>query len=86
VGSIDRVLKATQISGSWVAHSRRNDSAMTSLNLPCHWHHTAAHEGGRIIRPGARGGPGQRWEFVMPDGSPHRPRYSAEPLLTLVCQ
>ena len=46
--------------------------------LLCQWHHTAVHEGGITIRPAT--GDGAGWLFVMPDGSAHRPWYTAERL------
>jgi hypothetical protein len=57
-----------------------------NLILLCQWHHTAVHEGGMTIRHTASDEPGQRWEFVMPDGSPHRPWYTTEHLPTLLRQ
>jgi hypothetical protein len=55
---------------SWV------DGGHTDLDnmiLLCSWHHTAVHEGGMSIRP--LPGPEVGWEFVMPDGTPHRDWY-----------
>jgi hypothetical protein len=56
---------------------------LDNLILLCQWHHTAVHEGGMIIRPAT--GEGVRGEFVMPDGKPHQPWYSAERLPHLLC-
>lgn len=56
---------------------------LDNLILLCQWHHTAVHEGGMSIhrKPGAAVG----WEFVLPDGTPHRPWYDAESLPSQLC-
>ena len=59
---------------------------LDNLILLCQWHHTAVHEGGMTIRPKVGDGARAGWEFVMPDGSPHRPWHTAEHLPTLLCQ
>ena len=50
---------------SW-ADGGRTD--LPNLILLCPWHHTAVHEGRIRIVPAAEPGPGDRWDFVMPDG------------------
>jgi hypothetical protein len=57
---------------------------LDNLILLCQWHHTAVHEGGMSIRrkPGVAVG----WEFVLPDGTPHRPWYDGESLPILLSQ
>jgi hypothetical protein len=73
------------------AHHRTSwaDGGATDLDnliLLCQWHHTAVHEGGMTIRPATGDRTRQRWEFVMPDGSPHRPWYTADRLPILLAE
>jgi hypothetical protein len=42
------------------------------------------HEGGMSICPGP--GKGSRWQFVMPDGTPHRPWWDAETLARMLVE
>ncbi|HEY5979831.1 MAG TPA: hypothetical protein VIT41_09365, partial [Microlunatus sp.] len=57
------------------------------LILLCQFHHTAVHEGQMTIRrtPATPSSAGT-WEFVMPDGNPHRDWYTAEGLLNFLTQ
>jgi len=71
------------------AHHRISwaDGGVTDLDnliLLCQWHHTAVHAGGMTIRHRAGHGAAMRWEFLMPDGSPHRPWQTAELLPVLL--
>jgi predicted restriction endonuclease len=50
---------------------------LDNLILLCQWHHTAVHEGGMSIRPDTSDRGTSGWVFVMPDGSPHRPKQAA---------
>lgn len=55
---------------------------LSNLILLCQFHHTAVHEGCMTIRrPDVASGRPGAWEFLMPDGKPHRDWYSAEGLL-----
>ena len=54
---------------------------LDNLVLLCSRHHTVVHEGGMIIRRVDR-----QWEFLMPDGSPHKYWWSAEGLLNFLAQ
>ena len=54
---------------------------LANLLLLCSRHHTLVHEGGMIIQRVDR-----RWEFLMPDGSPHKHWWSAEGLLNFLAQ
>jgi hypothetical protein len=56
---------------------------LDNLILLCQFHHTTVHEGRMTIRQhSTRTG----WEFVMPDGRPHRDWYTADGLLTFLLQ
>ena len=60
---------------------------LDNLILLCQFHHTAVHEGQMTIRrtpPNPSTAP--TWEFVMPDGKPHRDWYTAEGLLNFLTQ
>ena len=59
---------------------------LDNLILLCQWHHTAVHEGGLRIVPAAHPGTGPRWEFLMPDGTPHRSWYDADGLARMLVQ
>ena len=58
---------------------------LDNLLLLCQWHHTCLHEGRMTIRPRptvaepAGDGAGV-WQFVMPDGTPHRSWYTDDAL------
>ena len=72
----------------WVDGGRTD---LDNLVLLCQRHHTVVHEGGMIIRrvSSAEAGPAsraRRWEFLMPDGKPHREWYTAEGLLNFLAQ
>lgn len=58
---------------------------LDNLMLLCQFHHTVVHEGGMIVQrsdaPAAAG-----WQFLMPDGTPHRDWWSAEGLLSFLAQ
>jgi hypothetical protein len=73
-----RHLKAHHI----VAWSQGGPTDLDNLILLCQFHHTAVHEGGmRIVRDS---GPTVTWRFVMPDGTDHKPWYTAESLPRLL--
>lgn len=60
---------------------------LDNLILLCQFHHTAVHEGRMQIRridPEVGSGAVRRWEFLMPDGSPHRDWWGAEALLNFL--
>jgi len=60
---------------------------LDNLILLCQFHHTAVHEGQLTIRrTTASPSAATTWEFVMPDGKPHRDWYTAEGLLTFLNQ
>ena len=64
---------------------------LDNLILLCHRHHTVVHEGGMIIHRISATASGssssaRRWEFLMPDGSPHRHWYTADGLLNFLTQ
>ena len=61
---------------------------LDNLILLCQFHHTAVHEGQLTIRR-TRPRPSTddpTWEFVMPDGKPHRDWYTADGLLNFLTQ
>lgn len=77
-----RHLKAHHVT-HW-ADGGRTD--LDNLVLLCQFHHTAVHEGRMAVRRiHVRSSP-PRWEFLMPDGNPHRDWYSAEGLLSFLAQ
>jgi hypothetical protein len=55
---------------------------LDNLILLCQFHHTAVHEGAMIIRRAAE----RSWEFLMPDGKPHRDRDTAEGLINFLAE
>lgn len=64
---------------------------LENLILLCSRHHTVVHEGGMIIRRAGSGESGlgsraRRWEFLMPDGGPHKDWWTAEGLLNFLAQ
>ena len=75
-----RHLKAHHI----VAWSRGGPTDLDNLILLCQFHHTAVHEGGMRIE--RHTGPTVGWRFVMPDGAPHKPWYTAEALPRLLLE
>jgi hypothetical protein len=63
-----------------VAWAAGGPTDLDNLILICRWHHTAVHEGGMTIVPAAEPSAGPRWQFVMPDGTPHQDWYDADAL------
>ena len=60
---------------------------LANLILLCQRHHTVVHEGGMIIQRSSHPTPSaRRWEFLMPDGSPHREWYTADGLLNFLAR
>lgn len=75
-----RHLKAHHI----VAWSRGGPTDLDNLILLCQFHHTAVHEGGMRIERDTGTTPTVSWRLVMPDGTQHRPWYTAEALPRLL--
>jgi Domain of unknown function (DUF222)/HNH endonuclease len=73
-----RHLKAHHI----VAWSRGGPTDLNNLILLCQAHHTAVHEGGMRIERDSD--PAGGWRFLMPDGTPYQPWYTAEALPRLL--
>ncbi|HEY5783972.1 MAG TPA: DUF222 domain-containing protein, partial [Microlunatus sp.] len=60
---------------------------LDNLILLCQFHHTAVHEGNMTIRrTPAIPSTAPTWEFVMPDGKPHRDWYTGAGLLNFLTQ
>lgn len=72
----------------WVDGGRTD---LDNLILLCRRHHTVVHEGGMVIRRASNvssvsASCTRRWEFLMPDGSPHREWYTADGLLDFLAR
>lgn len=64
--------------------SRGGRTDLDNLILLCGFHHKAVHEGQLRIEPAATPSIGQRWDFLLPDGSTIPPWWDAEALTSML--